>query len=65
GMNLVIVGAWKVNAMAQGAGLEAMLKQRGDTAIVHDGKKLYVAGFTQADTMNAAKTVVDWINANV
>jgi len=57
--NLIIVGGSAVNTM----GLTGIVA--GDSKVEMSGSKLYVAGYTAAQTQQAANQVIDWLKTNV
>jgi hypothetical protein len=62
--NLVIVGGPAVNGMTT-VTAEQIAAASQKYIVKKDGRKLIVAGWTAADTVDAGNALVDWLKANV
>jgi hypothetical protein len=62
--NLVIVGGPAVNGMTT-VTAEQIAAASQKYIVKKDGKKLIVAGWTAADTVDAGNALIDWLKANV
>ncbi len=56
----IVVGGAEVNSLAKDGALP--LSNSGDSVIKVSGNRIYVAGYTAADTQEAAKALVDYLN---
>ena len=62
--NLIVVGGPAVNGMTT-VTAEEIAAASQKYIVKKDGKKLIVAGWTAADTVDAGNALVDWLKANV
>ncbi len=61
---LIVVGGPFVNTVAQGMTASADLKQNGDAVVKVEGTKMLVAGWSAADTTDAANALISWLSSN-
>jgi hypothetical protein len=61
--SLIVVGGQAVNSLASGLGT-VLTSASSDSVIKVDGSKLYVAGYTAAQTQDAANALVQWLSDN-
>ena len=61
---LIVVGGPFVNTVAQGMAASADLKQNGDAVVKVEGTKMLVAGWSAADTTDAANALISWLSSN-
>lgn len=62
--NLVIVGGPAVNAMS-GVTRDEIQAASGQYVVKKEGNKVYVAGWTAADTVDAGNALIAWLQDNV
>jgi len=62
--NLVIVGGPAVNGLS-GVTRDEIQAASGQYVVKKDGKKVYVAGWTAADTVDAGNALIAWLQDNV
>jgi hypothetical protein len=62
--NLVIVGGPAVNGLS-GLSKDEIQAASGQYVVKKDGSKVYVAGWTAADTVDAGNALIAWLQANV
>jgi len=62
--NLVIVGGPAVNGMS-GLTRDEIQAATGQYVVKKDGNKVYVAGWTAADTVDAGNALIAWLQSNV
>jgi hypothetical protein len=62
--NLVVVGGPAVNGLS-GLTKDEIQAASGQYVVKKDGKKLYVAGWTAADTVDAGNALIAWLQDNV
>ncbi len=62
--NLIIVGGPAVNGMS-GVAKDEIQAASGQYVVKKDGNKVYIAGWTAADTIDAGNALVAWLQDNV
>jgi hypothetical protein len=62
--NLVVVGGPAVNGLS-GVTKDEIQAATGQYVVKKDGNKVYVAGWTAADTVDAGNALIAWLNENV
>lgn len=62
--NLIIVGGPAVNAMS-GVTKDEIQAASGQYVVKKDGNKIYVAGWTAADTIDAGNALIAWLQDNI
>jgi hypothetical protein len=62
--NLVVVGGPAVNGLS-GVTKEEIQAATGQYVVKKDGNKVYVAGWTAADTVDAGNALIAWLQENV
>ncbi len=62
--NLVVVGGPAVNGLS-GVAKEEIQAATGQYVVKKDGNKVYVAGWTAADTVDAGNALISWLQSNV
>jgi hypothetical protein len=62
--NLVVVGGPAVNGLS-GLTKDEIQAATGQYVVKKDGNKIYVAGWTAADTVDAGNALISWLQANV
>ena len=62
--NMVIVGGPAVNGLS-GVAKEEIQAATGQYVVKKDGNKVYIAGWTAADTVDAGNALIAWLQSNV
>ena len=62
--NLIVVGGPAVNGLS-GVAKEEIQAATGQYVVKKDGNKVYVAGWTAADTVDAGNALIAWLQDNV
>jgi hypothetical protein len=62
--NLIVVGGPAVNGLC-GLAKDEISAASGQSVVKKDGKKVYVAGWTAADTVDAGNALIAWLQDNV
>ena len=62
--NLIVCGGPAVNGLS-GVAKEEIQAATGQYVVKKDGNKVYVAGWTAADTVDAGNALISWLQSNV